>query len=66
MKAGVASEKGVVVADVPQPRPKPTEVLVKVKAAALNRADLTTGQAACRTARAAGSASRSASNGPAR
>ena len=43
MKAGVASAKGVVVADVPQPRPKPNEVLVKVKAAALNRADLTTG-----------------------
>jgi NADPH2:quinone reductase len=42
MKAGVASEKGVVVADVPQPRPKPNEVLVKVRAAALNRADLTT------------------------
>jgi NADPH2:quinone reductase len=44
MKAGVASEKGVVVADIPQPRPKPGEVLVKVKAAALNRADLTTGR----------------------
>ena len=44
MKAGVASAKGVVVADVPQPRPKPNEVLVKVKAAALNRADLTTGR----------------------
>ena len=44
MKAGVASEKGVVVADIAQPRPKPNEVLVKVKAAALNRADLTTGR----------------------
>jgi NADPH2:quinone reductase len=42
MKAGVASANGVVVADVPQPRPKPNEVLVKVKAASLNRADLTT------------------------
>ena len=42
MKAGVASEKGVVVADIPAPRPKANEVLVKVKAAALNRADLTT------------------------
>jgi len=42
MKAGVASERGVVVADVPEPKPKPSEVLVKVKAAALNRADLTT------------------------
>ncbi len=42
MKAGVASEKGVVVAEIPVPRPKPNEVLVKVKAASLNRADLTT------------------------
>src|SRR6185295_12600543 len=42
MKAGVASESGLVVRDVPQPRPKPNEVLVKVRAASLNRADLTT------------------------
>jgi NADPH2:quinone reductase len=42
MKAGVASPNGVVVGDVPQPRPKPNEVLVKVKVACLNRADLTT------------------------
>ena len=42
MKAGVASENGLVVRDIPQPRPKPNEVLVKVRAAALNRADLTT------------------------
>ena len=42
MKAGVASKDGVVVRDVPQPRPKPNEVLVKVRAASLNRADLTT------------------------
>jgi len=41
MKAGVASANGVVVADVPQPRPAPHQVLVKVKAACLNRADLT-------------------------
>ena len=40
MKAGVASENGLVMRDVPQPRPKPNEVLVKVQAAALNRADL--------------------------
>jgi NADPH:quinone reductase len=40
MKAGVASENGLVVRDVEQPRPKPNEVLVKVKAAGLNRADL--------------------------
>jgi NADPH2:quinone reductase len=40
MKAGVASEQGLVMCDIPQPRPKPNEVLVKVKAASLNRADL--------------------------
>ena len=42
MKAGVASANGVVLADVPQPKPKSNEVLTKVKAACLNRADLTT------------------------
>jgi NADPH:quinone reductase len=40
MKAGVASESGLVMRDIAQPRPKPNEVLVKVKVAALNRADL--------------------------
>ena len=40
MQAGVASENGLVVRDIAQPEPKPNEVLVKVKAAALNRADL--------------------------
>jgi NADPH2:quinone reductase len=40
MKAGVASENGLVVRDIAQPKPKPNEVLVKVKAAGLNRADL--------------------------
>mgnify|MGYP003337823052 CR=1 FL=1 len=40
MKAGVASPNGVVIQDVPQPKPKPTDILVKVKAIALNRADL--------------------------
>src|ERR1043166_4707564 len=40
MKAGVASPDGVVIQDVPQPQPKPTDILVKVKAIALNRADL--------------------------
>jgi NADPH2:quinone reductase len=42
MKAGVASENGLVIRDIPEPRPKPNEVLVKVRAASLNRADLTT------------------------
>jgi NADPH:quinone reductase len=40
MKAGVASPEGVVVKDVEQPKPKPTELLIEVKAIALNRADL--------------------------
>jgi NADPH2:quinone reductase len=42
MKAGVATAEGLALRDIPQPRPKPNEVLVKVRAAALNRADLTT------------------------
>jgi NADPH2:quinone reductase len=40
MKAGVASPNGVTIADVEQPKPKPTDILVKIKAIALNRADL--------------------------
>jgi NADPH:quinone reductase-like Zn-dependent oxidoreductase len=40
MKAGVASENGLVMRDIEQPKPKPNEVLVKVRAASLNRADL--------------------------
>ena len=40
MKAGVASPNGVAIADVEQPKPKPTDILVKIKAIALNRADL--------------------------
>ena len=40
MKAGVASPDGVVIQDVPSPKPKPTDILVKIKAIALNRADL--------------------------
>jgi NADPH:quinone reductase-like Zn-dependent oxidoreductase len=65
MKAGVASEKGIEVRDVPQPRPKPNEVLVKVRAASLNRADLTTARG-LPTAATAASARRSASTGQAR
>jgi NADPH2:quinone reductase len=40
MKAAVAGENGLVISDVPAPQPKPSEVLVRVAAAALNRADL--------------------------
>jgi NADPH2:quinone reductase len=47
MKAAVASENGLVVRDdVAQPHPKASEVLVKVRAAALNRADLASARGA--------------------
>jgi NADPH2:quinone reductase len=40
MKAAVAGEKGLDIREVPRPRPKPNEVLVRVRVADLNRADL--------------------------
>jgi len=40
MKAAVATDKGLEVRDIPKPQPKPNEILVKVRAAGLNRADL--------------------------
>jgi NADPH:quinone reductase len=40
MKAVVIGEQGLEISDVPAPKPKPTEVLVKVRASGLNRADL--------------------------
>jgi NADPH2:quinone reductase len=40
MRAAVIGEKGVEVRDVPQPKPGAAQVLVRVKAAGLNRADL--------------------------
>jgi NADPH2:quinone reductase len=40
MKAAVVGEKGLEIQDVPAPRPKPNEVLVRVRAAGLNRAEL--------------------------
>jgi NADPH:quinone reductase-like Zn-dependent oxidoreductase len=40
MKAAVATENGLEIRDISQPKPKPFELLVKVKAAGLNRADL--------------------------
>lgn len=40
MKAAVVTASGLSVQDVPAPRPKPNEVLVAVRAASLNRADL--------------------------
>jgi NADPH2:quinone reductase len=40
MKAAVLGEHGVEVRDLPKPSPKPNEVLIKVRASSLNRADL--------------------------
>jgi len=40
MKAAVATENGLEIRDISQPKPKTFEILVKVKAAGLNRADL--------------------------
>ena len=40
MKAAVVGAAGVEIRDIPTPKPKPNEVLVRVQVAALNRADL--------------------------
>jgi NADPH:quinone reductase len=40
MQAAVVGEKGVEIRDLPKPGPKPNEVLIRVKASSLNRADL--------------------------
>jgi NADPH2:quinone reductase len=40
MKAGVASPNGIVIRELPDPVPGAADLLVKVRAAALNRADL--------------------------
>ncbi len=40
MKAAIVGADGVEIADVPVPKPAPNEVLVKVRAAGLNRADV--------------------------
>jgi len=40
MKAAIVGEKGVEVRDLPKPEPKPNEVLIRVRASSLNRADL--------------------------
>jgi NADPH:quinone reductase len=40
MKAAVVTENGVQVRDVPEPKPSPQQVLVRVRASGLNRADL--------------------------
>ena len=40
MKAAVVTDQGVQYTDAPKPSPKANEILIKVKAASLNRADL--------------------------
>ena len=40
MKAAVVGEKGAEVRDLPKPEPKANEVLIRVRASSLNRADL--------------------------
>ena len=40
MKAAVVGENGAEIREVPKPEPKPNEVLIRVKASSLNRADL--------------------------
>src|SRR6202795_3105458 len=39
VKAAVLGEKGIEIRDLPKPEPKPNEVLIKVRASSLNRAD---------------------------
>jgi len=45
MKAAVSTPNGLELSDIPQPVPKPNEVLVRVKACGLNRADLSAARA---------------------
>jgi NADPH2:quinone reductase len=40
MKAAVVTEQGLAIRDIATPQPKPNELLVRVRAAGLNRADL--------------------------
>ncbi len=40
MKAAVVGERGVEIRELPKPAPKPNEVLIRVAASSLNRADL--------------------------
>jgi NADPH2:quinone reductase len=46
MKAAVGTENGLALRDVPQPSPKSNEILVRIRAAGLNRADLNAARAA--------------------
>src|SRR5215470_3639127 len=44
MKAAVVGEHGVEIRDLPKPAPKPNELLIRVRASSLNRADLLVAQ----------------------
>jgi NADPH2:quinone reductase len=44
MKAAVVGAHGVEIRDLPKPEPKPNEVLIRVRASSLNRADLLVAQ----------------------
>ena len=44
MKAAVVGEHGVEIRDLLKPEPKPNEVLIRVRASSLNRADLLVAQ----------------------
>ena len=53
MKAAVLGENGVEVRDLPKPEPKPNEILIRVRATSLNRADLASPRAISTAASAA-------------
>jgi len=40
MKAAVVGERGAEVRELPKPEPAPNEILIKVRASSLNRADV--------------------------
>ena len=65
MKAAVLGENGVEVRDLPKPEPKPNEVLIRVRATSLNRADLSVAMGH-QHGRVGGVARGSDSNAPAR
>ena len=65
MKAGVASPDGVVIQDMPPPKPKPTDILVKIKAIALHPRRSRLGTRGD-TSHGSSPAGRSAANSPAR
>ncbi len=46
MRAGVATPNGVAIQTIPEPTPGPDDLLIRVKAAALNRTDLVSAKAA--------------------